>query len=133
MDARSTHGSDGRDILHETPRRGGCSYLSHGFTSYSRTKRYGGNHEIADFPGLSWLAASPEDALKGIRSTVRKCVKDLVQTGESVPQAITTKKFSGKFMVRVPPELHRQLAVKAAEEGVSLNRVVSSKLAQSGT
>src|SRR3990172_1559029 len=87
----------------------------------------------AEFRGLSWLAASPEDALKGIRSTVRKCVKDLVQTGESVPQAITTKKFSGKFMVRVPPELHRQLAVKAAEEGVSLNRVVSSKLAQSGT
>ena len=84
----------------------------------------------AEFPSLSWLAATPEEALKGIRATVKKCVKDLTQTGESVPQAITTKKFSGKFMVRVPPEIHRQLAVKAAEEGVSLNRVVSSKLAQ---
>jgi len=84
----------------------------------------------AEFPSLSWLAATPEEALKGIRTTGRKCVKDLVQTGEPVPQAITTKKFSGKFMVRVPPEIHRQLVVKAAEEGVSLNRVVSSKLAQ---
>lgn len=84
----------------------------------------------AEFPSLSWLAATPEAALKGIRATVRKCVKDLNQTGEPVPQAITTKKYSGKFMVRVPPEVHRQLAVKAAEEGVSLNRVVSSKLAQ---
>lgn len=84
----------------------------------------------AELPSLSWLAATPEDALKGIRSTVKKCIKDLTQTGESIPQAIASKKFSGKFMVRVPPELHRQLAVKAAEEGVSLNRVVSSKLAQ---
>ena len=84
----------------------------------------------AELPSLSWLAATPEDALKGIRSTVKKCIKDLTQTGESIPPAITSKKYSGKFMVRVPPEVHRQLAVKAAEEGVSLNRVVSSKLAQ---
>jgi predicted HicB family RNase H-like nuclease len=84
----------------------------------------------AEFPGLSWLDETPEDALKGIRSIVKKCVKDLAQTGEPVPQAITTKQYSGKFMVRVPPEVHRRLVVKAAEEGVSLNRVVSSKLAQ---
>jgi predicted RNase H-like HicB family nuclease len=51
----------------------------------------------AEFPGLSWLATSPEEALKGIRSTVRKCVKDLTQTGEPVPQAITTKKYSGSL------------------------------------
>ena len=84
----------------------------------------------AEFSGLRWLAASPEEALKGIRATVRKSVKDLARTGEPVPQALTTKNYSGKFMVRVPPEVHRQLAVKAAEKGVSLNRVVSSKLAQ---
>ena len=84
----------------------------------------------AEFPSLSWLATTPEAALKGIRTTVRKCVKDLMETGETVPKAIATKKYSGKFMVRVPPEVHRQLVVKAAEEGVSLNRVVSSKLAQ---
>lgn len=30
-----------------------------------------------EFPSLSWLAASPESALKGIRSVVQKCLKDL--------------------------------------------------------
>ena len=83
-----------------------------------------------EFPSLSWLAASPEDALKGIRSVVRKCVKDLVSDGEEVPQVLAIKKYSGKFMVRVPPEVHRQLAMKAAEAGISLNRVVSAKLSQ---
>ncbi|HAA30576.1 MAG TPA: hypothetical protein DCE56_26435 [Cyanobacteria bacterium UBA8553] len=33
-----------------------------------------------------------------------------------------------RFQVRVPPEQHRALAIKAAEAGVSLNRYVSSKL-----
>jgi predicted HicB family RNase H-like nuclease len=84
----------------------------------------------AEFPSLSWLADSPEDALKGIRSVVRKCVKDLAESGEDVPQALAVKKYSGKFMVRVPPEVHRRLAMKAAEAGISLNRVVSAKLAQ---
>ena len=40
------------------------------------------------------------------------------------------RKYSGKFMVRVPPEVHRALALKAAEAGVSLNRLASSKLSQ---
>ncbi len=34
-------------------------------------------------------------------------------------------------MVRVPPETHRALAIRAAEEGVSLNRLVSTRLANS--
>ncbi len=83
----------------------------------------------AEFPSLSWLAASPEDALKGIRTVVRKCVKDMAASGEEIPEAISARKYSGKFMVRVPPEVHRHLAVKAAEAGISLNRVVSAKLA----
>ncbi|MCF6248506.1 MAG: toxin-antitoxin system HicB family antitoxin [Desulfobacula sp.] len=33
-------------------------------------------------------------------------------------------------MVRVPPEVHRTLAIKAAEAGVSLNHLASSKLSQ---
>ncbi len=84
----------------------------------------------AEFPSLSWLAKTPEEALKGIRAVVRKCIKDMQTTGENVPTAIATKRYSGKFMVRVPPEIHRQLAVQAAESGVSLNRVASAKLAQ---
>jgi predicted HicB family RNase H-like nuclease len=84
----------------------------------------------AEFPSLSWLAESPGAALKGIRSVVQKCMKDLESTGEDVPPAIATRNYSGKFMVRVPPEVHRQLAIKAAESGVSLNRVASSMLAR---
>jgi predicted HicB family RNase H-like nuclease len=82
----------------------------------------------AEFPSLSWLEKTPEKALAGIRKLVRETVADLKKSKEPVPDPMSTRAYSGKFLVRVPPEVHRSLAIKAAESGVSLNRLVSSKL-----
>ena len=84
----------------------------------------------AEFPSLSWLASTPEGALRGIRKVVAEVVADLEANDEVVPEPIATKQYSGKFMVRVPPDLHRRLALEAAEAGVSLNRIASAKLSQ---
>ncbi len=82
----------------------------------------------AEFQSLSWLAGEPEAALYGIRQLVADVVADMQDNSEPVPEPLASKKFSGHFMVRVPPELHRQLALEAAESGVSLNRLASDKL-----
>jgi predicted HicB family RNase H-like nuclease len=84
----------------------------------------------AEFPSLSWLAHTPETALKGIRKVVGEVVSDMVRNEERVPDPIAGKRYSGKFMVRVPPDVHRQLAIQAAEAGVSLNRLASAKLSR---
>ena len=84
----------------------------------------------AEFPSLSWLARTPEATLKGIRKVVEDVVKDMQANGETVPEPIACRRYSGKFIVRVPPEVHRTLTIKAAESGVSLNRLASSKLSQ---
>lgn len=84
----------------------------------------------AEFPGLSWLAPSPEDALLGLRELVAEVIEDMNKAGEPVPEAVTSKQYSGKFIVRIPPEIHRRLALEAAESGVSLNRLASAKLSQ---
>lgn len=83
----------------------------------------------AEFPSLSWLARSQESALKGIRKVVTDVVVDMIKNGEPVPEPIASRRFSGKFVVRVPPEIHRKLALEASENNVSLNRLVSAKLA----
>jgi predicted HicB family RNase H-like nuclease len=83
-----------------------------------------------EFPSLSWLAATPEAALKGIRKLVAEVVADMASAGEQIPEPLATKHYSGKFMVRVPPEVHRQLAMEAAEAHISLNRLASAKLSQ---
>jgi len=82
----------------------------------------------AEFPSLSWLEQEPEKALSGIRGLVASCVADMVENDEPAPEPVSARNYSGKFIVRVPPETHRMLAVQAAESGVSLNRLVASKL-----
>ncbi|BCG45273.1 HicB family protein [Citrifermentans bremense] len=84
----------------------------------------------AEFPSLSWLSDTPEAALKGIRKLVEEVISEMMKSGDKVPEPIAAKHFSGKFMVRVPPDVHRQLAIEAAEAGVSLNRLASAKLSQ---
>ena len=82
-----------------------------------------------EFPSLSWLAPTQEEAFSGIRSLASDCVADMLEDGETPPEPLADRKYSGKFVVRVPPEVHRTLVARAAEEGVSLNRLISSKLA----
>lgn len=83
----------------------------------------------AEFPSLSWLARTPEAALKGIRNLVAEIVADMQASAEVVPIPLAEKHYSGEFRVRIPPEVHRALAIQAAEQGVSLNRLASAKLA----
>jgi predicted HicB family RNase H-like nuclease len=83
-----------------------------------------------EFPSLSWLAESQENALEGIRKVIEEAIKDMKESGESPPLPLSIRKYSGKFMVRIPPEIHRKLAIEAEEEGVSLNRLVSAKLSR---
>lgn len=84
----------------------------------------------AEFPSLSWLAESPEEALHGIRQVVADVVADMETNGEEIPEPISIRQFSGKFLLRIPPELHRRLTLEAAEAGISLNRLASAKLAR---
>jgi len=81
-----------------------------------------------EFPSLSWLASTQEEAFTRIRQLVAECVADMDANGETPPEPLADRAYSGRFVVRVPPETHRALAMKAAEEGVSLNRLISARL-----
>ncbi len=81
-----------------------------------------------EFPSLSWLAGTPEEALQGIRNVVAEAVADMKLNEEPIPEPIATKRYSGIFTVRITPEVHRLLAIQAAESNVSINRFVCGKL-----
>jgi len=81
-----------------------------------------------EFPSLSWLANTPGAALTGIRRIVAETLDDMRKFGEKIPEPLMKKNYSWRFVVRVPPEVHRKLALHAVEQGVSLNRLISSKL-----
>ena len=82
----------------------------------------------AEFPSLSWLARTPEEAFAGIRQQVSEAVADMESEGVSVPAPYAERRYSGQFRVRIPPAVHRALVMEAAEQGISLNRLASAKL-----
>ncbi len=85
---------------------------------------------VAEFPSLSWLAPTPVEAFEGLASVVRDVLTDLTAAGEPIPEPLSERTYSGRFVVRVPSEVHRRLAREAAEQHVSLNRLVSDRLAR---
>ena len=85
----------------------------------------------AEFPSLSHLDPDRTEAFCGIRDLVEAVVKDMEESGEAVPEPLAARVYSGKFVTRVPPELHRRLVIDAAEEQVSLNALVTARLAAS--
>ena len=45
----------------------------------------------AEFPSLSWLAATPDEAFSGIRLLVTDCIADMHSTGETPPEPIADR------------------------------------------
>ena len=84
----------------------------------------------AEFPSLSHLAETGPAALAGIMKLVGTVLSDMVRSKEEIPEPLSLRQFKGNIAVRVPPERHRELAMEAAEQGVSLNRLISDKLAR---
>jgi len=106
-----------------------ANYYTYRIRWSSEDKEYVGL--CAEFPSLSWLARTPEGALKGINKLVTGVILDMQSNNEKTPRPFSTRKFSGKFMVRIPPDVHRELTIQAAEADISVNRLVSFKLAKS--
>jgi predicted HicB family RNase H-like nuclease len=82
-----------------------------------------------EFPSLSWLDTDQDQALIGIRGLVADSLKDMAASAETVPQPLSERSYSGKFLVRVSAELHARLAREAAEMKVSLNQLANQRLA----
>ncbi|HEY90413.1 MAG TPA: type II toxin-antitoxin system HicB family antitoxin [Dehalococcoidia bacterium] len=83
----------------------------------------------AEFPSLSWLADTQAGALQGINDVVSEVISDMASNGEAIPEPLSLRQYSGNFTVRIPPDIHRKLAIQAAENDVSVNRLISAKLA----
>ncbi len=81
-----------------------------------------------EFPSLSHLASTQVEAMQGIANLVAAVVADMTEAGEPLPEAMSDRRYSGSFVTRVPEQLHRTLAIEAAEAELSLNRLGCYKL-----
>jgi predicted HicB family RNase H-like nuclease len=67
------------------------------------------------------------EVYRKLREIVDEWIEIYRKDGRPLPPP-TNRKYSGKFVLRTGPELHRALAVKALNEGESLNNFVIKSL-----
>ena len=83
---------------------------------------------VVEFPSLSWIADSREAALTGLTSVVEEVLQDMLAEGEEIPAPWDERTFSGKFNLRLGPDLHKKIALEAAERHESMNTYVIKQL-----
>lgn len=88
---------------------------------------------VAEFPSLAAHGNSQAQALEEINQVVRFVLEDLIEEGEAIPEPFSKRSYSGKLNVRMPEAMHRRLAIEAAEQHVSLNQWINTKLALPAT
>ncbi len=81
-----------------------------------------------EFPSLYAHGKTVEDALKEIRVVVKETVKWMQEEKEKIPEPFGLKKYKGHLTLRVPPDVHRTLVIKSAEQGVSINQYILSRI-----
>jgi len=85
---------------------------------------------FVEMPNVSAFGDSPEQALQELETAWEGVKESLQKHEEPIPIAPSRKEYSGQFNVRIDRRLHRALAMEAARAGVSLNAIVSQKLAK---
>ena len=104
------------------------------YKSYLATVEYDPDAEI--FHGevvntrsvLTFQGRSVDDLKAALKDTVEDYLAWCAERGKE-PE----KPYSGKFLVRVPPEVHRRLSIEAAKIGKSLNALVAERLTPSNS
>lgn len=86
---------------------------------------------VAEFPSLAAHGETQEAALREIKSVVEYVLNDLRESGEPLPEPFGKRSFSGRLVLRMPEYMHRQLALEAMQQGISLNQLLNLKLESS--
>jgi len=81
-----------------------------------------------EFPSLVAHGNTVEGALKEIEKVVEEAITWMQEENEEIPEPFGVKKYKGNLTLGVPAEVHRKLSIKSAEEGVSINQYILSKI-----
>jgi len=86
--------------------------------------------EVPDLPGCVSDGETVAEAMENVADAIASWIAAAEDAGRSVPPPSPTERFSGKWQMRVPKSLHRRLVERARTEGVSLNTLAATLLAE---
>jgi antitoxin HicB len=86
--------------------------------------------EYPDIPGVMSDGDTPEQAISNGRDALRSAILTLQEFADPVPAPGTPTAASGQWRQRIPRTIHARLTERARQEGVSLNALVSTVIAE---
>ena len=86
--------------------------------------------EYPDLPGCMSDGETIQEAIENGRDAIRSWIETARAHGDEIPAPGSSSTSSGRWVQRVPKSLHTRLAQRAEHEGVSLNTLVISLLAE---
>ena len=84
---------------------------------------------IGRIAGIRDVVGFHAECVQELREAFREAVDDYLATCEKVGQA-PQRPYSGKLMLRVPPEVHARAAMMAEAHGMSLNQWAADVLSK---
>ncbi len=108
------------------------SKLKYPVTIRPLSKEEGGGYlaEFPDLPGCVADGADVKSALQEAEDALRSWLKTAKKAGDVIPEPTLANQFSGQWRIRLPKSLHAALVLRAKQEGVSLNTLAATLLAQ---
>lgn len=73
-------------------------------------------------PGCRAFGATRESAISHIDMAIERWLINALDKGIDIPEPDHLDDYSGQFKLRLPKSLHRQLAINAKKEGISMNQ-----------
>jgi antitoxin HicB len=73
---------------------------------------------------------TPAEAIDSAREGLKAVLEVMLEHGDRIPEPLAEREYSGKFNVRVPKSLHRELIEEAENEGISLNMLIVNRLSK---
>lgn len=78
---------------------------------------------VPELEGCATHGSTPEEALHQAGEAIQLWIETAHDEGLEIPEPLSRRKYSGKFVVRTPAELHAKLAQEALRRGQSMNEL----------
>jgi len=85
--------------------------------------------EVLELPGCISEGDTPEEAYRNLDDAMSAYIASLLEHNRPIPEPVGDKEYSGHFPLRMSTELHRTVALRAMQEGISLNQWIVTAIA----
>lgn len=87
--------------------------------------------EIPELPGCGSYGKNRREALDRLEEAKKGWIEARLKRGLSIPEPVSEEDFSGRFLLRITPDMHRKLVAGAKRKNLSLNQYVRKALEDS--